>query len=31
LPLLAPDRWRRLQLMARGIRDGLRRVKGPLR
>jgi len=30
-PLFAPDRWRRIRLMARGIRDGLRGVMGPLR
>lgn len=30
-PVFAPDRWRRIRLMARGIRDGLRGVTGPLR
>jgi rhamnosyltransferase len=29
--LLAPHRWRRIRLMARGILDGLRGVTGPLR
>lgn len=30
-PVFAPDRWRRIRLMARGIRDGLHGVTGPLR
>lgn len=30
LPLVAPDRWRRIRLMARGIWHGLRGVTGPL-
>jgi rhamnosyltransferase len=30
-PVFAPDRWHRIRLMARGIRDGLRGVTGPLR
>jgi rhamnosyltransferase len=29
-PAFAPDRWRRVQLIARGIWHGLRGVKGPL-
>lgn len=30
-PLLAPERWRRVRLIARGIWHGLRKVTGPLR
>jgi rhamnosyltransferase len=30
LPLVAPDRWRRIRLMVRGIQHGLRGVTGPL-
>jgi len=29
-PIFTPHRWRRLRMMVRGIRDGLRGVSGPL-